>query len=172
MRPVVATDSPQALSEVEIRVHKGIGADEPGVDVVNCVVHIDVGPVDDPGKSVVKDGIGHGLEISGIVDQSNVRVELAITRHICTLSVDCERRQKLWNGVNWRRAHTLFLGEHGGVSHIRTIWPPVRCPTHVRVLVSCRWNDALVHDTWGGSNISTGRKSSGLGSSREVFRES
>jgi hypothetical protein len=31
---------------------------------------------------------------------------------------------------------------------IRTIRPPVRRPTHVRVLVSRRWNDALVHHTW------------------------
>jgi len=78
VRPVVATDSANALSEVEVGVHKGIGADEPGVDVVNCVVHIDVGPIDNPGKSIVKDGIGHGLEIPSIVDQSNVWVELTI----------------------------------------------------------------------------------------------
>jgi hypothetical protein len=51
--PVGATDSAFSLSEVEVRVHKGIGVDEPSIDVVNRVVHMDVGATDDPGKSVV-----------------------------------------------------------------------------------------------------------------------
>lgn len=53
VRPVGAIDSTFSLSEVEIGVHEGIGVDEPCIDVVNRVVHIDVGAIDDPGKSVV-----------------------------------------------------------------------------------------------------------------------
>lgn len=53
MRPVCATNSAYALSEVEIRVHVGIGVDEPSIDIMNRVVHVDVGAIKDPGKSVV-----------------------------------------------------------------------------------------------------------------------
>ena len=53
MRPVGATDSAFPLSEVEIRLHEGIRVDEPSIDVVDGVVHIDVGVTDDPGKRVV-----------------------------------------------------------------------------------------------------------------------
>jgi hypothetical protein len=86
--PVGATDSTFSLSEVEIRVHEGIGVDEPSIDVVNRVVHMDVGATDDPGKSVVQDGIGHGLEIPCIVDQPDVWVEFAVTLHVCALDID------------------------------------------------------------------------------------
>lgn len=53
MRSVVATGSALALSEVEVGVHKGIWVDEPGIDIVDRVVHIDLGAVDNPGKGVV-----------------------------------------------------------------------------------------------------------------------
>ena len=53
MRPVFAANSTYALSEVEIRVHVGIGVDEPSIDVMNRVVLIDVGAIENPGKSVV-----------------------------------------------------------------------------------------------------------------------
>ena len=53
MGPICTVDPALALSEVEVRAHEGIRVDEPGVDVVNRVVHIDFGTVDNPGKSVV-----------------------------------------------------------------------------------------------------------------------
>ena len=53
MGPVGAVNSTSSLSEVKVRVHKGIGVDEPGIDVVNRVIHVDVGAIDNPGKSVV-----------------------------------------------------------------------------------------------------------------------
>ena len=82
MGTVGATDSTYTLSEVQVRLHEGIRIDEPGIDVVSCVIHIDIGAIDNPGKGVVQDGVGHGLEISRVVHQPDIWVELTVAGYV------------------------------------------------------------------------------------------
>lgn len=96
MSAVVTANSASTLSEVEVGIHVGSRVDEPSVDVVNRVLHIGIGVLDNPGKRIVQDSVGHGLEPAGVADQPNVWVDLTITSHIFTFCVDCEGYQGLW----------------------------------------------------------------------------
>lgn len=90
MCTVATADSTFSLGEVEMWMHVGVGVNEPGIDVMDRILHIDIGAAYDPGKSVVQDGVGHGLEFARIVDQSNIRVEKAVALHILAFRVDYE----------------------------------------------------------------------------------
>ena len=78
MRTNLSVWSAVHLSIVQIRIHGGIGIDKPSVDIVGNIGGIIGRSGDNPSNCVVQDGIGHSLEVAGVIDKATVWIEQSV----------------------------------------------------------------------------------------------
>ena len=95
MHAYLTIGSARHLGILHVRGLKSIWIYEPGVDEIGGIGGILGLSSQNPRQHVVENGIGHGLEITGVVDEETIWVEHAISIIIRTLSPDCEEREMI-----------------------------------------------------------------------------
>lgn len=81
----------EQLSIYEVRIHKRIGVDKPGIDRRSDVSRVGRVFVERPGEGVVENAVGHGLEGTRVVDHARVGVEFTVAADVGAHCIDWRR---------------------------------------------------------------------------------
>lgn len=82
MRALLSSRPPEHLSVVQVRQHRRVGVQEPGMDEVGNSVFEAGGAINGPSEGVVQYSVCEGIHVTSIVDEQSVGVELSITSYI------------------------------------------------------------------------------------------